>query len=161
MSKSLLFRVFIVIGCVIFIALLSICELFGVTRVTYAGPIFTPGPIGSPTPCASTFSLVHPNMSVITDPCNPTPFPTLPAPTAIPTVAPRPQTWKGIADPGLLNAGPGDGFWGIYPARWYNWGTSGFYKGRAARSRADILAGLESGLQNPNYVPMIWCPDDA
>jgi len=70
--------------------------------------------------------------------------------------------WKAVGDPGQLDAHPSDGFWGIYLDWWYNWGASGpFVGGQGVRSVAETLAGLEAGLQDPRYVPMIWCMADV
>ena len=70
--------------------------------------------------------------------------------------------WKGVGDPGQLDAHPSDGFWEIYPDWWYNWGANGpFVGGQGIRSVAETLAGLEAGLQDPRYVPMIWCMADV
>lgn len=70
--------------------------------------------------------------------------------------------WKGVGDPGQLDAHPSDGFWGIYPDWWYNWGGEGSYTAKSgSRTMAETLADLEAGLQDPRYAPMIWCPHDV
>jgi hypothetical protein len=51
--------------------------------------------------------------------------------------------WKGIADPGEVpGANASNGFWGLNPDWYYNWGAAGPWS-------------------DPAYVPMIHCTDDA
>jgi len=83
-------------------------------------------------------------------------------PTATPTPTPIKYGWKGVGDPGLLDAHPSDGFWGVNPDWWYNWGAQGPFVGaQAVGSAAQVISILEAGLQDLHYVPMIHCPSEA
>ena len=102
----------------------------------------------------------------------PTPTPTATAtptrtatPTATPTPTPIKYGWKGIADPSeLSSATTANGFWGLNPSWYYNWGYGGPWAaahGAQAQSSAVIAAQLAAALADPAYVPMIWCTDEV
>ncbi len=95
-----------------------------------------------------------------------TPTPTRTAtPTATPTPTPIKYGWKGIADPGeLSSATTANGFWGLNPGWYYNWGYGGPWAaahGAQAQSSAVIASQLAAALADPAYVPMIWCTDEV
>jgi len=55
--------------------------------------------------------------------------------------------WKGVGPPAedaQLGANSSNGFWGIYPNWWYNWGYSGPFMRSQVHSAAETLAGLEA-----------------
>ncbi|PKO20693.1 MAG: hypothetical protein CVU38_18770 [Chloroflexi bacterium HGW-Chloroflexi-1] len=72
--------------------------------------------------------------------------------------------WKGVGHPAegaQLGANSSNSFWGIYPDWWYNWGYSGPFMSSQIHSAAETLAGLEAGLRDQQYVPMVWCMADV
>jgi hypothetical protein len=73
--------------------------------------------------------------------------------------------WKGIADPGrLLSATKANGFWGLNPNWYYNWGYWGPWaaaQGAQTQNTASVTSLLDAAMDDPAYVPMIWCTDDV
>jgi len=97
-------------------------------------------------------------------------WPPTPTPTFTPNPTPGPYGWKGAGYPGnqYIAATPTvDKIWGLNASWWYDWGLSlptSQTPGGAAQSvaRSDaILAALANGLQDPGYVPMIYCTSET
>ena len=82
-----------------------------------------------------------------------------------PTPTPIKYGWKGIADAGeLSSANKSNGFWGLNPDWYYNWGFGGPWAathGTQAQNDAAIATLLDAAMADPTYVPMIWCTDDV
>jgi hypothetical protein len=116
---------------------------------------------------------VTPDLGAFISPLS-TPTPA-PAPRALGTLQPRAwlplivkplrYDWKGIADARqLASATKANGFWGLNPDWYYNWGYWGPWaaaQGTQAQSAATIASLLDAALDDPIYVPMIWCTDDV
>ncbi len=86
-------------------------------------------------------------------------------PTATPTPTPIKYGWKGAGYPGNLYIAATpivDKIWGVNIDWWYDWGLSTTDNtARGAASSDAILAALANGLQDPGYVPMIYCTSEA
>jgi hypothetical protein len=73
--------------------------------------------------------------------------------------------WKGVADTNeVLSATKANGFWGLNPGWYYNWGYAGPWAaahGGQAQDAAVAAALMAAAMDDPAYVPMIWCSDDV
>lgn len=122
-------------------------------------PTHTPQP--SHTPRAT------PTLGAFVSPLDVTPTPTLVPRVWLPLVLrdwPIKYGWKGVADTNeVLSATKANGFWGLNPGWYYNWGYAGpwaaAHGGRAQNATAAAL--MAAAMNDPAYVPMIWCTDDV
>lgn len=77
-------------------------------------------------------------------------------PTPTPTPTPIIYGWKGIGDAGEIpGANWSNGFWGLNPSWNYDWDCPEVLDAATAAEQMALA------MEDPYYVPMIWCPNDA